>query len=118
MFPTSGQLQPVWHLAVLDQAVDLPRAARVQGDVALTDARFLREQARGEQRLADFERERRLVAVEAARQVGELGVVAAPLAHAVEPLEDAARDAAGGVGVVVGDRDALVLGWLPEGPQV
>ena len=47
-----------------------------------------------------------LVAGEAARQMGELRVVAAPLAHAVQALEDAPRDAPGGVGVVVRARES------------
>ena len=68
--------------------------------------RLLGQQARGEQRLADLGGELAVVAGEAAREVGEVGVVAAPLPHAVEALEDPARDAAGGIGVVVGARRA------------
>ena len=39
---------------------------------------------------------------EAAGEVAELGVVAAPLAHAGETLDDAPRDRGGGVGILVG----------------
>src|SRR5688500_1568000 len=82
--PPSGQLQSRWRGARLDQSADVGRAARVEEDVALADGRLLRQQAVGEQRLPDRLRELALVAGEAAGQVREVGVVAAPLAHAVE----------------------------------
>ena len=69
--------------------------------MALADARLLLEQAGLEQRLADLVGERAVVAGEPAREVAELRVVAAPLAHPVEALEDPARDPARGLGVVV-----------------
>ena len=69
------------------------RAARVEEHVALADATASRQQPRLEQRLADRLGERALVAGEAAREVRELRVVAAPLPHPVEPLEDPPRDA-------------------------
>ena len=50
--------------------------------------------------------QRAVVAGEAAREMAELGVVAAPLPHAVQALEDAPGDAARGVGVVVRAGDA------------
>src|SRR6476660_6615701 len=83
-----GQLQSGGRLSPLDEGVDVARTARVEEHVALTHAGLLRQQARGEQRLAHRLGQRALVAGEAARQVGELGVVAAPLAHAVEALQD------------------------------
>jgi hypothetical protein len=85
--------------------VDVARAAGVEEDVALADARLLLEQAGDEQRLPHRLGERSLVAGEPAGQMGELGVVAAPFAHAVEPLQDAARHAASRIGVVVGPRE-------------
>ena len=66
--------------------------------------RLLGQQPGGEQRLADVGGELAVVAGEPAREVGEVRVVAAPLAHPVEPLEDPARDAAGGIGVLVRAR--------------
>src|SRR4051794_31138747 len=83
-----------WRRSTLDEAADVGGTARVEEHVALAHGRLLGPQPGGEQRLADLDRERAVVAGEAARQVREVGVVAAPLAHAVEPLEDAARDAA------------------------
>src|SRR5512133_212959 len=100
------QLHVPGNLTALDQGVNVAGAARVEEDVALPDARLLGEQARREERLANGLGERAVVAGEAPGEVGELGVVAAPLAHAVEALQDAPRDAAGGVGVVVGARHA------------
>src|SRR5690348_5330357 len=91
-----------WRGSMLYEPVDVRRPARVEEDVALPDGVLLVEQAGGEQRLADLDGQRPVVAGEAAREVGEVGVVAAPLAHAVEPLEDAPGDAAGGIGVLVG----------------
>src|SRR3954447_14526896 len=72
--------------------------ARVQEDVALPDARLGLQQASLEQRLAHGLGELAVVAREAACQVGELRVVAAPLAHAVEALEDPAGGAGRGGG--------------------
>src|SRR5205085_11440574 len=104
--PRLGQAQPRRHRALVDQPAYVAGAAGVEVDVALPDAGLLREEPRVEQRLADRERERALVALrEAAAQMHELRVVAAPLAHPVEALEDAAGDAAGRVGVVVGACD-------------
>src|SRR5256885_15556844 len=88
--PPASQIKPVGHGAVVDQGVDLAGAAGVEEDVALADARLLEQQAGLDQPLADVVGERAIVAREAPRQVGELGVVAAPLAHAGEALEDAA----------------------------
>src|SRR4051795_5157978 len=101
----SGQREIAGRLAALDEDVDVARAARVEEDVALPDARLLREQARLEERLADRVGELAVVAREPAREVLEVGVVAAPLPHAVEPLEDPPGHAAGWGGVVVGARD-------------
>src|SRR3954468_19365551 len=81
--------------------------ARVQEHVALPDARLGLQQASLEQRLADGLGELAVVAREAACQVGELRVVAAPLPHAVEPLQDAPSDAPRGVRAVVGARRLL-----------
>src|SRR3954468_8940555 len=100
----SGEAQSRRFVPRLDQPPDVSRAARVEEDVALADRRLLGEQARAEQRLADVGGELAVVAREAACEVGEVRVVAAPLAHAVEPLEDASRDAARGVGVLVRAR--------------
>src|SRR4051812_5226341 len=93
------QLQARRQTPLVDQRVDVLRAGGVEEDVALADARLLGEQLGLDERLADLGRQLAVVAGEAARQVGELGVVAAPLAHAVEALEDAPRDAAARVGV-------------------
>ena len=73
--------------------------------MALAHARLLLEQAGLQERLAHLVGERAVVAGEAARQVVERGVVAAPLAHAVEPLEDPARHTPHRVGVLVRARD-------------
>src|SRR3954447_3539458 len=97
----SGEAQSRRFVPRLDQPPDVSRAARVEEDVALADRRLLGEQARAEQRLADVGGELALVAREAAREVGEVRVVAAPLAHAVEPLEDPPRDPASGVRILV-----------------
>src|SRR3954451_11069120 len=97
----SGQAQSRRFLPRLDQPPDVTRATRVEEDVALTHGGLLGQQARAEQRLADVGGELAVVAREAARQVGEVRVVAAPLPHPVEPLEDPARDTARGVGVLV-----------------
>src|SRR3954447_24104011 len=94
----SGQTQSRRFLPRLDQSPDVTRAPRVEEDVALADRRLLRQQPRAQQRLADVGGELAVVAREAAREVGEIRVVAAPLAHAVEPLEDPPRDPAGGGG--------------------
>src|SRR4051812_8425308 len=90
-----------WRRSALDEAADVRGPARVQEHVALADRRLLCQQAGGEQRLADLDGERAVVAGEAAWQVREVGVVAAPLAHAVEPLQDAARDAPPRHGILV-----------------
>ena len=110
-YPTvTGSFSPGGALARLDQAVDVGRAARVEEHVALADRRLLGEQPVGEQRLADRLGELALVAGEAAREVREVRVVAAPLAHAVEPLEDPPRDAPRRVGVLVrGDAAAVAV---------
>ncbi len=55
--------------------------------MALADALLLAQQARVDERLADGVGERAVVAGEAARQMVEGGVVAAPLAHSVEALQ-------------------------------
>jgi hypothetical protein len=69
--------------------------------VALAHARLLLQQAGAQEGLAHLVGERALVAGEAARQVVEGRVVSAPLPHAVEALEDAARHAPHRVGVLV-----------------
>ena len=97
-----------WNLSRLDQLADLGRLARVEVDVALADAGLLRQQPGLQQRLPHLLRQRAIVAREAARQVGELGVIAAPLAHPVEPLEDPARRAQAGIRVLVRARDLAV----------
>ena len=66
--------------------------------MALADGRLLGEVAGAQQRLADLERQLPLVAREAAREMAELGVVPAVLAHAVEPAQHPARDPTGGDG--------------------
>ena len=68
-----------------------------------------------QQRLAHLLGQGAVVAGEAAREVGELGVVAAPLAHAVEALQDPAGDAAGRIGVIVRTGDAVVRRGLQDG---
>jgi hypothetical protein len=73
--------------------------------VALPDARLLGEEPGREKLLPHLERERPFVAREAPRQVIEGGVVAAPLPHAVETLQDAAGHAAARIRVVVRARD-------------
>ena len=73
--------------------------------MALAHARLLLEQAGLQQRLADLVRQRAVVAGESAGHVVEGRVVAAPLAHAVEPLQDPAGHAAHGVRVLVRARD-------------
>src|SRR5919197_6004969 len=98
------QLQVPRRLSTFDQGMDLACAAWVEEDVALPDARLLRQEVGGQQRLADRLGERAVVAREAAGEVGELGVVPAPFAHAVEPLQDAAGGAGGGGGGGVGAR--------------
>ena len=84
--------------------------------MALADARLLLEQPGFEQRLADLVGERAVVAREAAREVAEVRVVAAPLAHPVEPLEDPAGDPARGLRVVVRARRGLA-GRLEQGER-
>ena len=69
--------------------------------MALADRWLLGQQPGVQQRLARVLGQRALVAREAAREVREVRVVAAPLAHAVEPLEDPAGDAARRIGVLV-----------------
>jgi urease alpha subunit len=90
--------------------MDVRRAARVEEDVALADGRLLRQQAVAEQRLADRLGELPVVAGEAAGEMGEVGVVAAPLPHAVEALEDAAGDALRRVRVLVRRDPAVAAG--------
>src|SRR5919198_2244455 len=97
-------------LALVDQRPDLARAARVEEDVALADGRLLGQQAGLQERLSHRLRERPLVAGEAAREVREVGVVAAPLAHAVEPLEDAAGGPARRGGVLLRPGGARAAG--------
>src|SRR5215217_9331572 len=93
------------HGAGLDQAVDVGRAARVEEHVALADRGLLGEQPGVEQGLAYGLRERTVVPREPAREVREVRVVSAPLAHPVEPLEDPAGDAPGRIRILV-RRDA------------
>src|SRR3954451_12647076 len=100
----SVQAQSRRFLPRLDQPPDVTGATRVEEDVALAHRGLLGQQARAEQRLADVGRELAVVAREPAREVGEVRVVAAPLPHPVEPLEDPPRDAAGGIGVLVRAR--------------
>src|SRR3954452_18876700 len=102
IFSSRREPERWWSLAALDEGPDLADAPGVEEDVALADRWLLLEEARVEQRLADLLRQRPVVPREAAREVGEVGVVAAPLAHPVEPLEDAPRHAPGGIGVLVG----------------
>src|SRR3954452_12222602 len=83
-----------WNLTRVDHAPDLGGAARVEVDVALADGRLLRQQARAQQGLARLLRERAGLAREPTREVRELRVVAPPLAHPAEPLEDPAGHAA------------------------
>src|SRR5215213_6021917 len=97
----SGEAQSRRFLPRLDQPPDVARAARVEEDMALADRRLLGQGACPEQRLAAVGGELAVVAREAAREVGEVRVVAAPLAHSVEPLEDPPRDPARRVGVLV-----------------
>src|SRR4051794_27057870 len=101
IFSSRRELERRGGVAALDEGADVAHAAGVEEDVALADGGLLLQQPGGQQRLPDLLRERPVVAGEAAREVGEIGVVAAPLAHAVEPLEDPAGDAAGGIGVLV-----------------
>src|SRR4051794_40786200 len=103
----SRKSYPARQLPTIDQRVDVRSAARIEVDVALADARLLGEQPGRQQRLADLLGEGPLVAGEALGQVGELGVVAAPLAHAPQPLQDPPRRAQRRIGVVVGPRDVL-----------
>src|SRR3954451_4353881 len=63
--------------AVVDQPPDLGRAARVEEHVPLSDRRLLRQHPGLQQRLPHLLRERALVAGEPAREVREVGVVAA-----------------------------------------
>ena len=100
-FIPAGGAGPGGAVARLDEAADVGRPAGVEEDVALAHGGLLRQQPGADQRLADGLGELALVAGEAAREVGEVRVVAAPLPHAVEPLEDPPRDPPGGVGVLV-----------------
>src|SRR5262245_31976335 len=92
------------HYPALDERMYVRGPARVQEHVALADAGLGLQQAVVEQRFADRLGELAVVAGESAREVRELRVVAAPLPHAVEPLQDAPRDAPRRVGVVVRAR--------------
>src|SRR3954447_7352062 len=95
--PLSGrQPHTRWNLTRLDHAPDLGRATGVEEDVALAHGRLLGQQPLGEQGLPHLLGERAVIAGEASREVGELGVVAAPLAHPVQALEDAAGHAQAG----------------------
>ena len=86
---------------------DVRRAARVEEDVALADATASPPAGPASSSASPTSLgERAVVAGEAAREVGELRVVAAPLPHAVEALEDPAGDAARRVGVLVRARVA------------
>ena len=102
----SGQAQVVRQLAALDERVDVAAAPRVEEDVALPDARLLGQQPgrRAAPRRRASASARSLPAKPRARW-REVGVVAAPLAHAVQALEDPPGDAPGRVGVVVGAHD-------------
>src|SRR4051794_332697 len=106
MFSSSPVREPQAgrRLAGVDEPVHVLRPARVEVDVALADRRLLQQQAGFQQRLPDVHGECAVVAGEAAREVGELRVVAAPLAHPGQALEDAAGDAARRVRVLVRAR--------------
>src|SRR5687767_12689906 len=80
-----------WHGSFVDQQADLGGAARVEAEVALADRRLLGQEPGHEQGPPHLRVERPRGAGEAACEMGEFGVVAAPLAQAVEPLEDASR---------------------------
>src|SRR5947207_13545414 len=69
----SGQLQARGHRAGLDEAMDLTRAARVEVDVALSHGWLGEQQPGREQGLPHLDRERAVVAGEAARQMREFG---------------------------------------------
>jgi hypothetical protein len=79
-------------------------APRVEEDVALTHAGLGLQQPVDEQRFADRLGELAVVAGEPTGQMRELRVVAAPLPHAVEPLQDPPGDPPRRVGVVVRAR--------------
>jgi len=97
-------MEPGGSHTPVDQRVDVGGAPRLEEDVALADAALLGEQARGQQRLPDRQGERALVAGKAPGEVGELRVVAAPFAHAAQPLEDPPGGAHGRVRIVVGTQ--------------
>src|SRR4051794_4441987 len=78
-FGRALQPQFVGDRPVVDERVDLLRAPGIEEDVALADARLLEQEAGGEELLADVVRERAIVARESAREMREVGVVAAPL---------------------------------------
>src|SRR5689334_3145104 len=109
IFSSRRESERRWAVTALDERPDVARATGVEEDVTLADGGLLLEQPRVEQRLPHLLRERAVVAGETARQVREVRVVAAPLAHPVEPLEDPAGDAARRVGVLVRAHD-LALG--------
>src|SRR4051812_29428435 len=94
----------------LYQGMYVGRAAWVGEHVALADARLGLQQAGLEQGPADRLGELAVVAREAPRRVRELRVVSAPLAHDVEPLQDAPGDPPRRIGIVVGARRLLGRG--------
>src|SRR3954447_10131351 len=103
--PKSWRLYPALY-----QCMYICRAAWIEEHMALADARLGLQQTRFEQRLDDRLGELAVVAGKAAREVHDLRVVAAPLAHAVEPLEDAPGNSARRIGIVVGPRGLLAGG--------
>src|SRR5262249_2517921 len=90
--PPSGEeaAQRLLARPSLDQRTERPGRRRDERDVTLADRGLLGQQPRAQQRLAHLERERALVARESPREMAELGVVAAVLAHAVETPQHAA----------------------------
>src|SRR4051812_13472041 len=80
MFSSPGGRKPQARrrLARVDEPVDVLRAAGIEVHVTLPDRRLLEQQPGRQQRLPDVHRQPAVVAGEASRQVGELGVVAAP----------------------------------------
>src|SRR4051794_5883942 len=101
---TSGEPKSWRPYPAFYEGMYIRRTSWVEEHVALSDARLLEQQPLHDQRLAHGLGQLAVVAREAAGQVGELGVEATPLAHAVEPLQDPARHAPRGIRVVVGPR--------------
>jgi hypothetical protein len=83
------QAQLGGRLARSMRSPDLGRAARVEEHVTLSHRRLLGEQPGASRASPDRLRKRSLVAARSRAEVRELGVVAAPLAHPVEALQDA-----------------------------